>query len=430
MLTEFKFKKSLIEWIESLVITLLFLIMSEIVNDPLSLKSYFPWIWFAPVVIALRYGLWPSQFSILLLLISYLYRYPTDLYSIHLQLFTLGGFLLTLACVIYQSIWLNKITSSDKISDYLQKRILSTAYAYKIMLLAYRGLEHEYIARPITIRSSLNELRELMARSDEAAQEVILTRFLNILALRCSIDVCGIFPVKNNSLVTTPITSIGKLVQPQQNDFLIQESIEKSKLAYVSIQEILKGHSSQYLVVAPFLDQEDKIYALLIIQEMPFLKLNEDNLETLNLLIQYFVESKIVKNANLILEKFPDCTVNFANELQRLANLQKITKKNSGVAAFIFSDTPHKENYLFTVKEEKRGIDTIWEKRVGKNIFLLVLMPFTDMYGIENYKIRINKILSNNFNVTLDTKEIKFKSYQVSSFHDPIHLLQDLLSST
>lgn len=428
MSIEFKFKKALTGWIESFVITILFLIIGQAFNDPLSLKSYFHWIWFAPVVIALRYGLWPSQFSIILLLTYYLYRYPTDFNSIPLQLFTLGGFLLTLLCVIFQKDWSNKISSSEKISDYLQKRIQSTAYAYKIMLLTYRKLEHEYIGKPVTIRSSLIELHELMFRNEEASHKTVLTRFLNIASLLCSIDVGGIFPVKNNEIIPTPISALGTLVQPQQNDFLIQESIEKSKLTYVTVKEILKGHSSQYLIVAPFLDQENNIYALLIIQEMPFLRLNEDNIETLNLLIQYFAEGTSVKNATLILTRFPDCTVEFANELQRLTNLQKATKRDSALVAFQFSDTPHKDNYLFTIKNEKRGIDTTWETKIGKNIFLLVLMPFTNIYGVDSYKIRINKILSNDFNITLGSKEIKFKHCQISSFQDPIHILQDLLS--
>ena len=134
-------------WIESLVISLLFIVISEMLHDPLSLKSPFPWIWFAPVLIALRYGLWPSQFSLLLLLFSYLNKDPTPLTTIPFQLFILGGFVLTMVCIMFQIGWSKRVNDSNKVSKYLQKRIQTIAYSYKIVSLAYHRIEQNYIIK-------------------------------------------------------------------------------------------------------------------------------------------------------------------------------------------------------------------------------------------------------------------------------------------
>ena len=67
--------------IESLVITALFLIASKFLHDPLFLKSPFPWIWFAPVIVALTYGLGPAILSIVFFLGVYLYFHPEQRFS-------------------------------------------------------------------------------------------------------------------------------------------------------------------------------------------------------------------------------------------------------------------------------------------------------------------------------------------------------------
>ena len=111
------FKALFLSWIESVVISILFIVVSESLNNPLSLKSPFPWIWFAPMLIALRYGLWQSMLSMLLLFFSYLYHDQTPIAEITFQLFTLGGFVLTILCAMFQSSWSKKVKHNLEISN-------------------------------------------------------------------------------------------------------------------------------------------------------------------------------------------------------------------------------------------------------------------------------------------------------------------------
>ena len=426
MLPKVKTSSLAIGWIESLIITALFIIASVLLNNPLSMKSPFPWIWFAPVLIALHYGLWRAVTSFLLLIGYFLYNEPSEIHEIHFQLFTLGGFLLTVICIIYNNVMLNKMNQNDSISNYLQKRMQNVAYSYSVLLLAYKSLEQTYITSPVTIRSSLVELRELLANSDAESRQVILNRLLNILALNCSLEVAAIFPVEKNRLVPEAIISVGKIKKPNPDDYLIKECIDTSTLTYITAAEVFKGHLSDYLVAAPLIDQEDRVYALMVVEEMPFLSLNEENLETVNLILQFFSEGKTVKNADLILSKYPGCPVVFANELQRLMNLQKNTKNDSAALSFQISESPHQLDYLFRLKREIRGIDSFWETKEGNMQILIILMPLTDRAGIEQYRVRISELLSNEFDVKLNDNGIRFKSCQISSFKDPVMLIEDL----
>ncbi len=428
MLNNTKIRSTLAGWTESLVITILFVIISTILNNPLSLESPFPWIWFAPVLIALRYGLWPALFSIIILVVTSLYKDQTQIEAINYQLYILGGFLLTIICGVFQNRWSKKINYNEEISRYLQKRIQSTAEAYKTLLLAFHHLEQSYITKPVTIRGAVGDLRQLLATADEALPKDIFINLLNILAQNCFFEIAAIFPVEKNIVQINPVASIGKITKPKQDDFLIEEALTVKAMTHVSHKEILKGHLSAYLIVAPLMDQESNVYALLAIQEIPFLKLNDENLETINILLQYFNEGKTVKNADLILKKFPDCNVDFANELQRLSFLQKNTKLDSSVVALIFYKNPQQNQYLFRLRQEKRGIDTLWETAKGDIKILFILMPFSNLTAIENYVIRINTILAKEFNLTLKSKELGFESRLISSYQNPVDLIEELIN--
>ncbi|ARG97992.1 hypothetical protein B6N58_10155 [Legionella micdadei] len=415
-------------WVESFVITALFIFVSEILQNPLFLESSFPWIWFAPVLVGLRYGLWPAMMSIILFLSTYLYDHPEQLYTIPFQLYLLGGFLLTLLCVIYERIGEKKIRYSEEISTYLQNRIQTTAHAYKVVLFAYQHLEHSLISNPVTLRSSLAELRELLAKGHDKLEPELMYRFLNILASHCGLEATAIFPVENNHVFAQPIASIGFVKTPSQEDFLIRECIERQAITYITTQQILKEYWGNYLIVAPFLDQNNEVYALLVVQEMPFLKLNMDNLDSIDLFLNYFTEGNCDVNADKILEKFPDCHVDFANELQRLVKLEKNTKHDSALCAFLFLDNPHREEYIYVIKNEIRGIDTYWETSKEGQKILLIIMPLSNRLAIESYKNRIVSLLLEKFNIELNGKEIRFKSCLLSSFKNPVDLIDDMLN--
>ena len=161
---------------------------------------------------------------------------------------------------------------------------------------------------------------------------------------------------------------------------------------------------------------------------MPFLNLNEESLGIINVLIQYFVEGNTVKHADFILKKFPNCSIAFANELARLSDIQKKVKQDSAVVVYHFLDTPHRDDYLYRIKHEIRGLDTYWETSHNNIKLLFILMPLISRYGVESYRIRINALLLQEFDITLNQDAIKLRSCQLSTFKQPIDVIDDLLS--
>ena len=114
--------------------------------------------------------------------------------------------------------------------------------------------------------------------------------------------------------------------------------------------------------------------------------------------------------------------------MQRLSVVQQNTHQDSAVVAFWFARHPHQEEYLFKLKQEKRGIDTLWETHQGEIKILMVLMPLSNRFNVESYRARIDDIFLKEFNIRLNEAEVRCKSGLISSFPNPLALINDLLS--
>lgn len=423
-------------WLESSILTIVFVVWGYYNNDPLALKGAFPWIWFAPVLVALRYGLWLSQWSIFLILCTFFISSTPANFTISAQLSCLGGFLLTVCCALFQKSWNKKIIRYGEVSEYLQNRIQMIAYSHQVLSLSYECIEQTYISQPTTLRSSLLELRELLGNSDARQATTLYARFLNLLTLQCHIEKAAIFPVEGQKFGDMPWAEVGGTVRPPRaDDFLIQECLSRMAIAHVSVkasrEEATPEHHrgiSDYLVVIPIFDPNQCLIAILVVEAIPFMHLHDENINIMLVLTQYFTSGYLVEKAEDILNLYPCCPVDFANELQRLYAVYQNSLRDSAILVFRCKPHPQQKDYFYCLQQEKRGIDSRWFYRLGEQELLFLLMPMTGRAGVERYKIRINAILQKNFNLTLNEDVLQCVSSQLGEFSGPVPLLQFLMA--
>src|SRR6185369_16458687 len=87
------------KWLEALLLTFGALAMGYFFNrnDPFFVHGYFPWIWFAPLLVALRYGIAPGMVSVISICLTYLLMLKQGLLAGDFPTaFMLGGVLITL----------------------------------------------------------------------------------------------------------------------------------------------------------------------------------------------------------------------------------------------------------------------------------------------------------------------------------------------
>ncbi len=84
----------------------------------------------------------------------------------------------------------------------------------------------------------------------------------------------------------------------------------------------MRQEATRYLVAAPLLDIGGDVYAMLLIDELPFFCAAGRNLQTINLLLGYYTDGLSTQALSApLVEQFPDCPPEFAFELQRLGRM-------------------------------------------------------------------------------------------------------------
>ena len=93
-------------WLETLLFSLAAVAIGRWLSpqDPLFVQAQFPWSWFAPMLVAMRYGVLPGVFGAVLLLAGWVSLQPNPLAADLPKLYFLGGLLMTMACGEYSGI--------------------------------------------------------------------------------------------------------------------------------------------------------------------------------------------------------------------------------------------------------------------------------------------------------------------------------------
>lgn len=419
---------ALAPWIESVIFTGFFLGVGFYFNptNPFFVHSAFPWVWFAPVLIALRYGWGCSILSIIIIYVAFFIRIPQPLLAFDNRLFLLGGLFLTLLCATYQIIWSRRIRHGEKITNYIQERIEKIALNYNVLQLSHEYLERSFISKPVTLRSALEQLHLQLKKQEKFSQQTA-DQFLQLLAYYCSLEVAGLYMMSpNGNLDSTPFAKIGGIRPLALNNSLLKAALEKKTTVYITEEHIQE--SADYLVVAPLQTSTGIVFGLLLVEEMPFLALNEETLKTLTFLLIYFADSIFATDIGApILKKFPDCSADFAAELLKLKKLQEQLKAESSLVVIKFLPDPQRENIIFKLTKERRGLDSTWLLEKGVNKFLFILMPLISQEGVAGYHQRLKRILQDDFGMTLDEQTVKMDYRLFSAYRDPVLMIDDLL---
>ena len=121
--------------------------------DPLWIDAAFPWPWFAPLILALRYGPLPGLAGSGLLLAAWLLLNVghTDDFP---KLFFLGGLILIMLAGEFSSLWLARTRRAETVQLYLDQRLENLTRQYYLLRLSHDRLEQDLISRPISMRDA------------------------------------------------------------------------------------------------------------------------------------------------------------------------------------------------------------------------------------------------------------------------------------
>ncbi|CAN7578026.1 hypothetical protein LJR230_004069 [Trinickia sp. LjRoot230] len=383
-------------------------------DDPLLAHSGFPWLWLAPLVIALRYGtLLGILGGALLAAGALLQKHGVD--AAWQTPFIVGGLVQTIVAGHFGDTWGNRTARATALNDYLNDRLVALTNSHYLMRLSHERLEKDLLSKPTTLRDAITELRRLSitrgleATAQEQGESGAMTgaqALLEFVAQSCQIDVAGLFPLRDGKVIGIPLAHIGEPFELDLHDELVTRALGTKQVAHLmDAAETAAG--TQLLVCAPLVAADGSTPAVLAIKRMPFLSLNFENLQLLLVMLGYYADG--VEHAALartITSDVPDCPVDFALELGRLARLERECGIASSLVALVFPQDEAGDSLFEHVLRRRRSLDLIWAVRKPGASVIINLMPATDSTGVDGYLARIESSLLAQFRLDFESARV------------------------
>lgn len=355
-------------------------------QDPLWIDGGFPWAWLAVVIVALRYGPLAGLGSACILLVVWL-GINVGHYDAFPQAYFLGGLILVLLVGEFSSLWQARTRRAENVQLYLDQRLEHLVRQYYLLRLSHDRLEQELIGRPMSMRDALAGLQSIGSpdQTPEDGAQVLL----RLLAQYCQIESAVLYPVRGDDVDADAVARIGAPTPLDPTDPLVRQALETRRLCHVS-QAVAHGQQSRYLAAAPLLDLGGDLYGLLVIDDMPFFSLQDENLQTINLLLGYYTDGLATQTLSRpIVEALPDCPPDFAFEAQRLAHIHDTTQVPSVIVALECLPRAVERGIPAQIERLKRELDESWLIRGPERQVLAMLMPLGDSATAEGYISRL-----------------------------------------
>lgn len=365
-------------------------------TDPFGLAASFPWVWLMPALIAMRYGSGTGIFSVLLILVAW-FGFPAYSYAHYDALaafpnaYFLGGLGLVLVCGQFSDVWNARNRRLRAVNAYLDERLNTLTNNHFLLRLSHERLEQDLLSRPLTLRETLQRLRELGVAGREGLPAV--QDFLQLLAQSCQLEIAAVHALDDAGRpLPAPAAAIGAPGPLAADDALLRFALQQRSLAHVQSSELAQEQrdGSRYLVCAPLTPSHGAPVGVLVVERLPFFALNDDLLQLLSVLIGFYADGiqagAAVREVTALV---PSCPPPMALDLVRLARIRAEVGLDSTLVALVFERSELGQDMAELVRRTRRGIDIAWDLERQDRRIIITLLPLAGNAAVEGYLRRI-----------------------------------------
>ncbi len=421
------------QWLEALLIPALAAALAWyfVPRDPLLVLELFPWVWFAPALVALRYGVTPGLLGCVPLIVSWFLaeqqaRLP-DAFGLE---YFFGGGLLVLLCGEFSDIWRDRNLRLEETNVYLAERISRITKRHLLLNLSHDRLEHEMLARPNSLRDALVHLREIATSGQTGSPMPGADALLHLLAQYVSIEAATLYtlvPRGTGHELGEVVTRLGEPAPLDPGDELLLLALQEQQLAHIASQELSLNRQTTQLVVVPLIAGQDNMVGVLAVTRMPFFALNVENLQMMSVILSYYADSvRSGPAVHAIQQRLPGIPAQFAEELARMQNLQEHTGMGSQILAMRF-EGERSRGVPAEFLRIKRGLDVYWQTEARGWPMIAVLMPLASPAAMAGFMLRLEHWLDSRFHGTLDSLGVRLQPIDFDT-EDPVEALARMLA--
>ncbi|MBN2895811.1 MAG: hypothetical protein JXK05_08000 [Campylobacterales bacterium] len=299
--------------------------------------------------------------------------------------FFLKEFVLVLIFGEFHYYWNRTIDQQRTVAEFTETKLFELSKAFYTLKISHDQLEKNYVFKPMSLRHAIRSIKDGVRSGEEHRT---FERFLGLLQKNYAIERAFLIHVEKGRSV---VARSDAEVRIDLDDLMINEAIEKKMPIYIS--DHVGTLQSAYLAAIPALYRHE-VCLLLVIEKMPFLSFNKDNLISISILLSYLYEElQKVKILEGIADFFPWFQENFRFELYRLSDLNRIYRVHSTVLAFVIDDPLDAHRLQSCVGKNLRSLDVMSHFVNGERTVLCVLFPFADEASAQGFVKRIFELL-------------------------------------
>jgi hypothetical protein len=400
-------------------------------QDPLLANLLFPWLWLAPVLIALRYGVLPGLLASVPLLANWFLANHFGLVKNQQSLeFFFGGGVLVLLCGEFCDVWRHRNLRMEETYLYVTERLARLTKRHLLVNLSHDRLEQEMLARPGSLRDALVRIRAIAIERSQYAEPLPgAVSLLQLLAQYVSIESAALYkitPSGRDYVLGERVATLGEPEELTADDELFRLALESSNLAHIASQDVSLESQTKQLVVCPLIAGNDALIGVLAVTRMPFFSLNVENLQMMSVILAYYADNiHHAPKVHEILTQLPTMPTMFAEELMRLILMQRKVGISSQIVVMTFGGSQGREISAEFLRI-KRGLDLYWQTQVNGLSVILVLLPFASLAAEGGFVQRIEDWLIGRFGGNFESLSIRLRSIDFDQ-DDPLQMLVNVV---
>lgn len=383
-------------WTESIAISLLLPVIGYAIDpaDPFYLDYRFPWLILAPIFTSLRYGFVCGMTSSVLLISMVLSSFYLGWPEVPFfpKEVIVGLLLLTVISAEFHESWTRKIKLLDYRYNHLKVRMDKFSRSYHLIKGSHFQLEQHLASQAKSLRLSLLDLKKKILSLEKNTGEPLAgigEHILKILSSHVNVQIAAIYAVnEQKKSCAERVACLGQPRALSASDPVIEEALRTGHVANIEVEKTAAVTAGGALVAIPLVDVYQKIWGVIVVNEMPLFALQEATMDLLAVLggeIGDLIKRRAESHCS-----DDDGGKAFENRLRRILREAKDLKTSAVAIATVISSQELQSKLLAKFQTELRGVDEIlvvkntWDRQV-----FLMLLPYTDENGANEFLNRM-----------------------------------------
>jgi len=409
-------------YLETIIIVLAYLSIGYFINpdDICLVNGQVSYILILLAVVTLFHGFESGMITTGIIAFALWYFYPSFQYIEFLV-----ALMMTLIFSEFHYYWTKKIKQAKLDSDYRGTKLDELSKAFYSLKISHDQLEKNYVIKPMSIRNSIETIINKNKEIDEEHDITDIRRdyFQHfLLLLEKSFNVHGgiiiyekegisnkqFSPKTSDIIYGTGMKDI--VLDDEFKDYLVDKVVNRKKPVFISDKDgeptTLEDKNSNYIAVIPALEQ-NKVVGVLLIEKMPYMSFNRENLTSISILLEYFFAE--VRKKNILYHSSEIDVIhdqNFKFEYTRLKYLYNEYGVGSIVLVLRIDNELQATRIYEKIEKMLRSLDMVTMVNNHGFYYITLLFPLHDKAAAMGF---LNRLLS-----TL--KEKKDKNFDYMSF--------------